>query len=219
MSANTNVTEIAGKHSIADMAIDFSDLSRHSLEDRSVLQENFSALQRRWHVANDPQHPVHLDPKLMQNLFPDQRRLFEILAHMTLNQVTEIAQCKAPLFQLRFATGSLVEDPESAARAENPHKAFSEIESSCREENLMALAVRLDLTHQNETNCALLFGMQSSETKLLRRHSMLELRTLASHPLTRLVQGVTDQFFIISSAKKMDWRLRTAFARTSRRTS
>lgn len=175
--------------------------------DRSIRDENRSALLRRWYfVASD----LANDNRICQQWFPGQRTLLEVLSVLSKEEVFELAECGLPLFSIRtpmVAQNDVFETHE-------PKNAF---QAEAIEEVFMALISRLDGLRTSHTQAVMLYDLQPAQASLISRHSPRELHAIATDPAVLLLPTVADEYFVIASTSHMTFRERTVLAGTVRR--
>lgn len=187
---------------------------RLPLEARAVVQENVRMLTRRWQIANDPWHPANTSPRAMDEFFPGQRRLFEVLSLITLEKAQEIARTKSPLFHLPV-TRAISGDSINFQSTLTPPQPGNDAERY--DEVLDAITTRLDQLRLNRVLAQQTYSITEQEASFLSRHCSSELRALAADQNSVLRVAASDQFFIYAAfTQDVDWRTRTQFSRSSR---
>ena len=175
--------------------------------DRSIRDENRSALLRRWafsctELANDL--------RVCQQWFPGQRTLLEVLSVLCEEQVNELADCGLPLFSVRT--------PMAAQNGcFETHKPKDSFQAEAIEEVFMALISRLDSLRTSPTQASMLYDLQSAQASLISRHSPRELHVIATDPAVVLLPTVADEYFMLAATAPMTFRERTVLAGTARR--
>lgn len=175
--------------------------------DRSIRDENKSALLRRWSFAASE---LSNDIRVCQQWFPGQRTLLEVLSVLSEEEVVELAGCGLPLFSIRTPLAAQNGVFES-------HKPRSALQAEAIDEVFMALISRLDSLRTSPTQAAMLYDLQSAQASLISRHSPRELSVIATDPVVVLLPAVADEYFLIASASGMTFRERTVLAGTARR--
>lgn len=175
--------------------------------DRSIQDENKSALLRRWAFASTE---LANDMRICQQWFPGQRALLEVLSVLSEEQVHELADCGLPLFSVRPPVAA----QNDAFESHRPKDAF---QAEAIEEVFMALISRLDSLRTSPTQAAMLFDLPSAQASLISRHSPRELHVIATDPAVVLLPTVADEYFLIAATTPMTFRERTVLAGTARR--
>lgn len=175
--------------------------------DRSIRDENKSAILRRWAFSCTESAN---DNRVVQQYFPGQRTLLEVLSVLSEEQVHELADCGLPLFSVRT--------PMAAQNGIfDVHKPKDSFQAEAIEEVFMALISRLDSLRTSPTQAAMLYDLQSAQASLISRHSPRELHAIASDPAVVLLPTVADDYFLIASTTSMTFRERTVLAGAARR--
>ena len=175
--------------------------------DRSIQDENKSALLRRWAFASTD---LANDIRICQQWFPGQRALLEVLSVLNEEQVHDLADCGLPLFSVRPPIAA----QNDAFESHRPKDAF---QAEAIEEVFMALISRLDSLRTSPTQAAMLFDLPSAQASLISRHSPRELHVIATDPAVVLLPTVADEYFLIAATTPMTFRERTVLAGTARR--
>ena len=175
--------------------------------DRSIREENKSALLRRWHFAHSDEA---IDISLSQTWFPGQRLLLDLLAVSSIEEAIVLADTGLPLFTPRIPI-SLADKifqshpPQSAMHAESIEEVF------------MAMISRLDALRASPTQGALLYDLQPSQARLIARHNPRELHTISTDPSMLMIPAVADEYFLISGTTALSFKDRTVLSGTSRK--
>jgi hypothetical protein len=168
--------------------------------DRSIRDENKSALMRRWGFASSE---LANDIRICQQWFPGQRALFEVLSVVDESKVAEMADCGLPLFSVRT--------PMTAQNGVfESHKPKDAFQAEAIEEVFMALISRLDSLRTSHTQATMLYDLSSAQASLISRHSPRELHIIATDPAVILLPTV-------AGTTEMTARERTVLAGTARR--
>lgn len=161
--------------------------------DRSIRDENQSALMRRWVFAGTE---LANDIRIVQQCFPGQRTLLEVLSVLSEELVSELADCGLPLFSVRTPLAA----QDGTFEAHKPQNSFR---AEAVEEVFMALISRLDALRTSPTQAAMLYDLQPAQASLIGRHNPRELHAMASDPAVVLLPTVSDDFFLIASTTAM----------------
>ena len=175
--------------------------------DRSIQDENKSALLRRWNFVSTD---LANDIRVRQQWFPGQRVLLEMLTVLNEEQVLELADCGLPLFSIRTPIAA----QNDSFDAHKPKDAF---QAEAIEEVFMALISRLDCLRTSPTQATMLFDLPSAQASLISRHSPRELHMIATDPAVVLLPTVADEYFLIASTTQLTFKERTVLAGTASR--
>ena len=176
--------------------------------DRSIRDENASALLRRWEYALT--NPL-FDSSACQQWFPGQRPLLELLSVLSKDQVMDIADVGLPLFTVRTPVSSEFSTNRSLVPARDL------LQQQAAEEVFIALMCRLDSLRTSVTQAQILYDLPPSHATFINRHGPVELRSIASDPSVVLLPSVAMEYFICASSKRIGSRERTVLACASRR--
>jgi hypothetical protein len=175
--------------------------------DRSIRDENKSALLRRWHFAHSEDAN---DISLCQAWFPGQRMLLDLLAVSSIEEAINLADTGLPLFTPRI--------PMSLAdKVFQSFPPTSAMHAEAIEEVFMAMVSRLDALRASPTQGALLYDLQPNQARLIARHNPRELHTISTDPSMLMIPAVSDEYFLIAGTTDLSFKERTVLAGTSRK--
>ncbi len=179
--------------------------------DRSIRDENASAILRRWSYAVNECADEGFSRQ--QQWFPGQRVLLEILSVMTRDRVLRMADCGLPLFTIRTPmVGSSSALPIQLIRPQD------EMHAQATQEAFVALMCRLDSLRTSATEAEILYDLPSAHANFINRHGPHELHSLASDPSVVLLPAVADEYFLLSATTQhLTLRERTVLAGAARR--
>ncbi len=184
-----------------------SKLKNLSVVDRSIRDENRMAILRRREFAA---RQIVNENKIVEQCFPSQRALLELLCVLDEEQALELADCALPLFTIRLPFAEHA-NPKIQSQTQEG------VASPSAEEVAMALLSRLDSLRSAHVQAAMLYDLNSAQAAFIGRHTPRELNHIAKDPAVVLLPTVSDEYFQIAATTKMTTRERTVLAGTSRR--
>ena len=177
---------------------------RDPIIERSIRAENEDFLLRRWRIATT----LELDwRRSASQLFPNQRRLLELLAVLSEDQVRGLAKTSNPLFMVLLPSGS-----DYLATKFPDEYLFQE----AVKENTRALVTRLDCLRFDWTESKVRFDLANSQANFLCKYAVAELEVLALDPSVKVVPAVADAYFEVVALSDLDARQKTLLAATNR---
>lgn len=189
--------------------VDPDELRRLEVWRRAVRLENLSALMRRWKFASSPVFDGMRSGEVEQR-FPGQRDLLDMLGVCTQEEVECMADCATPLFTLRLRCIPF------KLSAYEVHGWSDHSEAESVQEGFLALSSRLDVTRTHTEQARIAYGMSTAEVNWLSRFSTHELYALAHDPAMVLWQAVTAGYFLACMSRALDRHQRTRFSAVSR---
>lgn len=191
------------------LKVDPEELRRLEVWRRAVRLENLTALVRRWRFARSSAFDGMRSGEVEQR-FPGQRDLLDLLAVCTQEEVERMADCATPLFTLRLRCTPF------KLSAYEVHGWSDPLEAESVQEAFLALSSRLDVIRTHLEQARIAYGMSTAEVNWLSRFSTHELYALAHDPSMVLSQAVRAGYFLVNMSRELDRHQRTRFSAVSR---